>query len=89
VSNRDGRADSILVAVALAITIVGSLILAATYVATVPDLVLGVGWLLFLGGLFLAFVLGYRDSRRQNRSLLGALGGGLRTLWRWFWVFMP
>ena len=88
-SNRDGRADSILVAVALAITIVGGLILAATYVAMVPDLVLGVGWLLFLGGLFLAFVLGYRDSRHQNRSLLGALGGGLRTLWRWLWAFMP
>lgn len=69
--------------------IVGGLILAATFVAKVPTTVLGIGSLLFLLGLLLAFVLGYQASRRESSSFGQAIGGGFRTLWRWLWAFMP
>lgn len=67
----------------------GALILASTFVATVPTIVVGAGWLLFVVGLVLAFVFAYRESRRQNASFLAAMSRGLRTLWGWLWAFMP
>ena len=81
----DGR----LVAIGFAVTIVGGLVLAATYVAEIPASAVAVGGVLFTLGLVVAFVVGYRESRRQGRSLFAAFGRGLRTLWSWLWAFMP
>jgi hypothetical protein len=72
-----------------ALGIVGGLILGVSYVADLASSVLAVGWVLFLGGLVIAFVFGVRDARRENRSLVGSLRGGLRSLWSFFWAFMP
>ena len=81
----DGR----LIAIGFAVTIGGGLLLAATYVAEIPAADVAIGGVLFSLGLVVAFVVGYRESRRQGRSLFAALGRGLRTLWSWMWAFMP
>ena len=83
------RIDGNLLALTLVVTIVGGLIVAAASVTALPLVVISFGCLLFLLGLVIAFVLGYRDSRRRSIPFVNALGQGLRTLWRWLWAFMP
>ncbi len=76
-------------ALAFIVSVLGGLILAASSVARLPVVVVGLGSLLFVLGLALAFALGYRHSRRESGSFFGAIGRGLRTLWSGLWAFMP
>jgi hypothetical protein len=74
-----------MLALALAASIVGGLVVAATLVVAVPPWLAGVGALVCTAALLLVFVLAYRQARRTERSFGRALWDGVKTLLRWLW----
>ena len=82
-------ADDRLVAAAFGLALVGGAALAVASVVSVPPAVAGLGAVAFVLGLLLAAVFGFRSARRGGESVARSLWRGLRTLWSWFWEFLP
>jgi len=69
--------------------IIGGTILLVAYLATLPALLLLAGWLLFLGSVAAAFVLGVVTARREPIGRVRAVGRGFRAALSWIFWFLP
>jgi hypothetical protein len=74
---------------ALALTIIGGLLLAVGELAGVPGVLMGGGLGAFLLGVLLVFALAVAASRRSGHGILRSLWGGTTTSLRWLWEFLP
>lgn len=81
--------DERLLSASVGVTVIGGLIIAVEYFARMPPVVAFGGAALFVVGLLLAGVFGFRVSRRTGAGFALSLVRGLRTLLSWLWHFTP
>lgn len=65
------------------------ILLVIAELASLPVVVVPAGAVLFVIGLALLEVIGFRDSRQDGRGVLRSLGNGVREMWRWLCAVMP
>lgn len=81
---------SIPVALALAMTMAGGLVLTFLWVVDdPPTLITAAAFVLWLAGAVLVGVFATREARRAGDSIGEALGRGFKTLLKWMWAFLP
>ena len=77
------------VAVAVASTIAGGLVLLLDWFVDIPPGMSALGFLAFVGGCVVAGSAAYLNSRRAGMSFGSSLWRGLKMFFRWLAAFFP
>jgi choline-glycine betaine transporter len=74
---------------ALALTIIGGLVLLAGELTSLPAALVLSGLGVFLLGVALVFALAVAESRRTGQGIIRSLWAGATASLRWLWEFLP
>lgn len=74
---------------ALALTIIGGLVLLAGELTSLPAMLALAGLGVFLLGIALVFALAVAQSRRTSQGVIRSLWAGTTASLRWLWEFLP